>query len=43
MPRHSGDSSKRKSDNLVSDYIYDLKKLKTGEKLDDEVYVARVI
>jgi hypothetical protein len=39
MPRHSGDSSKRKSDNVVSDYIYDLKK----NEMDDEVYVARVI
>ena len=43
MPRHSGDSSKRKSDNLVSNYIYDLKELKKDEELDDEVYVARVI
>jgi hypothetical protein len=43
MPRHSGDSSKRKSDGVVSDYIYDLKQLKTGEVIDDEIYVARVI
>ena len=43
MPRHPGDSSKRKSDNLVSNYIYDLKELKKDEELDDEVYVARVI
>ena len=43
MPRHSGDSSKRKSDGIVSDYIYDLKQLKTGEVIDDEIYVARVI
>jgi len=39
MPRHSGDSSKRKSDGVVSDYIYDLKK----NEMDDEIYVARVI
>jgi len=39
MPRHSGDSSKRKSDGIVSDYIYDLKK----KEMDDEIYVARVI
>jgi hypothetical protein len=43
MPRHSGDSSKRKSDGVVSDYIYDLKQLKPGEVIDDEIYVARVI
>lgn len=43
MPRHSGDSSKRKSDGVVSDYIYDLKQLRKDEKLDDEIYVARVI
>jgi hypothetical protein len=43
MPRHSGDSSKRKSDGVVSDYIYDLKQLRKDEQLDDEIYVARVI
>jgi hypothetical protein len=43
MPRHSGESSKRKSDDLVSNYIYDLKQLKKDEELDDEIYVARVI
>jgi translation initiation factor IF-1 len=39
MPRHSVDSAKRKSDNVVSDYIYDLRK----KEMNDEVYVARVI
>jgi hypothetical protein len=43
MPRHSGDSSKRKSDDIISSYIYDLKQLRDGEELDDEIYVARVI
>lgn len=43
MPRHSGDSSKRKSDGIVSDYIYDLKSKKKGGEPDEEVYVARVI
>jgi hypothetical protein len=43
MPRHSGDSSKRKSDGIVSDYIYDLKHKKKGDEPEDEVYVARVI
>jgi len=43
MPRHSGDSSKRKSDDMVSDYIYDLKHKKKGDEPEDEVYVARVI
>ena len=43
MPRHSGDSSKRKSDDMVSGYIYDLKHKKKGDEPDDEVYVARVI
>lgn len=43
MPRHSGDSSKRKSDDMVSSYIYDLKHKKKGDEPDDEVYVARVI
>jgi translation initiation factor IF-1 len=43
MPRHSGDSSKRKSDGVVSDYIYDLKHKIKGDEPDEEVYVARVI
>lgn len=40
MPRHSGDSSKRKSDDMVSGFIQDLK---NKEEDGDEVYVARVI
>jgi len=43
MPRHSGDSSKRKSDDMVSNYIYDLKNSKKGGEPMDEIYVARVI
>jgi translation initiation factor IF-1 len=38
MPRHSGGSAKRKSDDVVADYIHDLK-----NSISDEVYVARVI
>jgi len=43
MPRHSGDSSKRKSDDMVSNYIYDLKHKIKGDEPADEIYVARVI
>jgi hypothetical protein len=43
MPRHSGDSTKRKSDDMVSNYIYDLKHKIKGDEPADEIYVARVI
>lgn len=42
MPKHNSVASKQKSDNLVADYIYDLKTTKKDEAAD-EVYVARVI